>query len=330
MSNHLANGLPGLAVIGINLQDRLPVVVQQYFFNNIETSSRIGEQTERALMKIFLSWSGARSRTAAEVLKWWTRCVIQAARPWISTEDIDRGALWFSEINNGLSDTAIGIVCLTQENKDRPWILFEAGALAKGLSNSRVCTFLVDLDPSDIRDPLAQFNHTQPKEEDMRKLARTLNRQLGDHALDEAVLNDSFDAYWPQFELKWKAIEALPQVTEIVKRPADDIMSEILENVRGMNQRIRNLENIDDSPAKESIAPDQKLWVGFASDILGPKLRQRVLSGEGIDEELLAEAKAFGISPNRLSRMFHEIRIKMGPDFSLPAFPRSHTPKSEG
>jgi hypothetical protein len=280
-------------------------------------------------MKIFLSWSGARSRTAAEVLKWWTRCVIQAARPWISTEDIDRGALWFSEINNGLSDTAIGIVCLTQENKDRPWILFEAGALAKGLSNNRVCTFLVDLDPSDIRDPLAQFNHTQPKEEDMRKLARTLNRQLGDHALDEAVLNDSFDAYWPQFQLKWQAIEALPQVTEIVKRPADDIMSEILENVRGMTQRIRTLENLEKSSQSGTTTPNLQTWGKFFSEVFETKLRQKVLSGAGLDEELMAEAKAYGINEERLSSMYREIRKKIRMDTLIPGFSKVDSPDSD-
>ena len=280
-------------------------------------------------MKIFLSWSGARSRTAAEVLKWWTRCVIQAARPWISTEDIDRGALWFSEINNGLSDTAIGIVCLTQENKDRPWILFEAGALAKGLSNNRVCTFLVDLDPSDIRDPLAQFNHTQPKEEDMRKLARTLNRQLGDHALDEAVLNDSFDAYWPQFQLKWQAIEALPQVTEIVKRPADDIMSEILENVRGMNQRIRTLESQEKSSQSNAITPNPQVWGKLVSEVFEPRLRKKVLSGTGIDEDLIEEAKAYGISTQRLSRMYRDIRNHMVADTPIPGFSKGDAPESD-
>ncbi|MGL6401348.1 toll/interleukin-1 receptor domain-containing protein [Aeromonas hydrophila] len=113
-------------------------------------------------MKVFLSWSGERSRLVATLLDEWLRCVLQAIRPWISTKDIDRGALWFNEIQDQLQDTTTGIICLTQENKERPWILFEAGALAKGLSTSRVCTLLVDLKPSDIKDPLAQLNHTLP------------------------------------------------------------------------------------------------------------------------------------------------------------------------
>src|SRR5690349_13640049 len=116
-------------------------------------------------MKVFISWSGARSRAVAELLNDWLKCVLQALRPWLSTQDIDRGALWFTEIHGQLNDTSIGIVCLTQENKNRPWILFESGALAKGLSTSRVCTLLIDLEPSDLDDPLAQFNHTFPRKD---------------------------------------------------------------------------------------------------------------------------------------------------------------------
>src|ERR1043165_153842 len=106
-------------------------------------------------MKIFISWSGNRSRAVAETLRDWIKCVLQATRPWISTRDIDRGSLWFSEINDQLKDTSVGIICLTQENKNRPWILFEAGALAKGLSSNRVCTLLIDLKSADLEDPLA-------------------------------------------------------------------------------------------------------------------------------------------------------------------------------
>ena len=88
-------------------------------------------------MKVFISWSGERSKQVAEVLNDWIQCVIQAVDPWMSSKDIDRGALWFSEITDQLANTSIGIICLTKENKTKPWILFEAGALAKGLSSSR-------------------------------------------------------------------------------------------------------------------------------------------------------------------------------------------------
>ncbi|HHM2111315.1 TPA: toll-Interleukin receptor, partial [Klebsiella pneumoniae] len=61
-------------------------------------------------MKVFISWSGQRSKAVAELFNDWLKCVIQASQPWISTRDIDRGAIWFSEINDKLKDVSVGIV----------------------------------------------------------------------------------------------------------------------------------------------------------------------------------------------------------------------------
>jgi hypothetical protein len=195
-------------------------------------------------MKVFLSWSGARSREVAHLLSDWLCCVIQASKPWISSRDLDRGSLWFGEINDQLKDTTVGIICLTQENKDRPWILFEAGALAKGLSTARVCTFLIDLEPKDIEDPLAQFNHTFPERDSILNLVRTLNGALGSAGLDGRILDQVFDTYWPQFERQFKKIiESTESPGPAQPRPDKDILGEILENTRTMSSRIRKLES---------------------------------------------------------------------------------------
>jgi len=96
-------------------------------------------------MNVFISWSGSRSRAVAEILRDWIQKVLQGTRPWLSTRDIEGGALWISEINEQLKESSIGIICISMDNRSNPWILFEAGALAKGLPSNRVCTFLVDL-----------------------------------------------------------------------------------------------------------------------------------------------------------------------------------------
>lgn len=174
----------------------------------------------------------------------WLCCVIQASRPWISTRDLDRGSLWFGEINDQLKDTTVGIICLTQENKTRPWILFEAGALAKGLSTSRVCTLLVDLESKDIEDPLAQFNHTFPTRESVLGLVKTLNSTLGANGLDNRILEQVFDTYWPQFEARFATILSSTDAQPPSKpRPKEDVLGEILENTRILNSRIRKLEH---------------------------------------------------------------------------------------
>ena len=195
-------------------------------------------------MKVFISWSGPRSRAVAELLNDWTKCVLQATRPWLSTRDIDRGALWFSEIHDQLKDTSVGIVCLTQANRNRPWILFESGALAKGLSSNRVCTFLIDLKPADLEDPLAQFNHTLPERSSVWELIRTLNNCLSNDALDERILEQVFDTYWGQFESKFaKILQQNPESEKSEPRPKEDILAEILDNTRHMHSRLRRLES---------------------------------------------------------------------------------------
>lgn len=200
-------------------------------------------------MKVFLSWSGNRSKEVANFLSDWLCCVIQASRPWISARDLDRGSLWFGEINDQLKETSVGVICLTQENKNRPWILFEAGALAKGLSTARVCTFLVDIEPKDIEDPLAQFNHTFPTREGVLSLVRTLNSTLGQGALDTRVLEQVFDTYWPQFEKKFKEILSRTEAQAPSKpRPNEEVLSEILNNTRSLNSRLLRLEREVDHP----------------------------------------------------------------------------------
>lgn len=197
-------------------------------------------------MKVFISWSGDRSRAVADLMSVWIKCVLQASEPWISTKHIDRGALWFSEINDKLRDVSVGIVCLTMENKDKPWILFETGALAKGLSGNRICTFLIDLEPGDLTDPLAQFNHTKPEKSGMWELVKTLNSCMNDRCLDEIVLQRAFEVYWPSFEEDFAEAVSLNPAVEVKRRPQNDVLMEILDTTRLLSRRIGALEsNVD-------------------------------------------------------------------------------------
>lgn len=235
-------------------------------------------------MKIFISWSGKRSLAVAEVVSDWIKCVLQASQPWISTRHIERGSLWFSEINEKLKDVSVGIVCLTQENKNKPWILFETGALAKGLVGNRVCTFLVDLNPSDLVDPLAQFNHTQPNEQSVRELVKTLNVCMGEHALEERVLEKIFDIYWPSFLDDFsRALDENPQNEVVPPRNDKDILTEILENTRALGRRVSMLE-------KDTTVYEPKAGGRVQANMAGgrfysrSRVLQQVSNGIGLDE----------------------------------------------
>jgi len=198
-------------------------------------------------MKVFISWSGEKSKQVAELIDTWLQCTIQSSEPWLSSRSIDRGALWFSEIISELADTSLGIICLTKENKSKPWILFEAGAIAKGLSSSRVCTFLVDLEPAELENPLAQFNHTLYNKESLEQLLITINN-LSEVPLKPAIIEKVFNKYWPEFEEKFDAIlHSNPISPSIAKRPKDDVMLEILNTIRGLDKRMIRMEGKADS-----------------------------------------------------------------------------------
>lgn len=234
-------------------------------------------------MKVFISWSGERSRAVADLLDGWIQCVLQAATPWMSSKDIDRGSLWFSEITDQLKDTKIGIVCLTKANKEKPWILFESGALAKGLSSSRVCTFLIDLESTDVSNPLAQFNHTLPDKEGVYELIRTLNSALGEQALREKVLEQVFDTYWPQFEDKFQQIVSDTDIEEHApERTEESILVEVLRTVRGMDRRVRNLED----PKRTFTESNRAKSIKSSRDL---ERRVYVMLEDGLPEEIIED-----------------------------------------
>src|SRR4030042_5854240 len=106
---------------------------------------------------VFISWSGERSRLVAEGLRGWLPQVIQFAEPWMSKEDINKGSRWFLDLTTQLDKTNVGIFCLTKENLNPPWLLFEAGAVGKSLKGGFVCTYLIELTSSDISGPLSQY-----------------------------------------------------------------------------------------------------------------------------------------------------------------------------
>ncbi|HEX8390868.1 MAG TPA: TIR domain-containing protein, partial [Longimicrobium sp.] len=109
-------------------------------------------------MRVFLSWSGQRSRQVAAALREWLPDVLHYAEPWMSDADIHAGQRWGVEVGANLEACNIGILCVTPENVSAPWLLFEAGALSKFVGEAAVIPLLMDVSFSDINTgPLGQF-----------------------------------------------------------------------------------------------------------------------------------------------------------------------------
>lgn len=190
-------------------------------------------------MKIFISWSGQRSQALASALSDWLRLVLHYAEPWVSTSDIKPGERWSIEVAKGLQESKFGIVCVTKDNLEAPWLLFESGALAKSMEDGRVIPVRLDLDVSDITGPLAQFQSEKADIDGMRRLVTNLNKVSSVPIID-TTLTQLFDLAWCRLEEKVLAIptSGAPQKKS---RSQSDILEELVSGVRSVEMRVRDM-----------------------------------------------------------------------------------------
>ncbi|MGA9995605.1 MAG: toll/interleukin-1 receptor domain-containing protein [Pyrinomonadaceae bacterium] len=252
-------------------------------------------------MRVFISWSGERSRQVAEALHDWLPSVIQAVQPWMSANDIEKGTRWRSGLANELEQASVSIICLTPENLEAPWINFEAGALSKQQQNTYVCTFLFGLEPIDLREPLAQFQATKSEMEDVRKLIHTINRILADSALPEVKLNETFDVWWPRLEQRLSSLPKPAKNTENKgtdhnsqsdrlehQRDIREILAEILELVR-----VQSRTQAADLQVMKSRLPSTLNWSSEDAQLLFDFYEQSRIN---VSKEKMANDEKFALA----------------------------------
>jgi hypothetical protein len=194
-------------------------------------------------MKVFLSWSGPLSHKVACILRDWLPSVIQAIRPYVSSEDIDKGTRWSSDIAQELEESTFGIICVTKENLEAPWINFEAGALSKTIEKAFVSPFLFRIKRSEVQGPLLQFQSTVYEKDDVGKLLATINGRLSESdRLSDTQLRKSFEIWWPELKSLLDTLEDFkPKPTPVRDhaRKQEQILEELLELARNQQRCVR-------------------------------------------------------------------------------------------
>lgn len=205
-------------------------------------------------MKIFVSWSGELSHEVALFLKDWLPNVIQTVDLYVSSEDIDKGARWFAEVGAELADAQFGIVCLTRENMQAPWVLFEAGAISKTVNQSRVIPLLIDLSPSDLKGPLVQFQAATVTEPDVKRLTKTINA-YSETPLRDAQLDKIFSKWWPDLEVFLREVTStLEQAdTRKTERSERELIEEVLQHVRAIARALPSIRRTPNSTSRKSV-----------------------------------------------------------------------------
>lgn len=189
-------------------------------------------------MRVFISWSGERSRAVGEVLRRWFPSVLQAVRPYFSPDDVAKESRWSTEIAKELEASRVGLLVDTAENQDAPWLLFEAGALAKSVDRSKVCPLLFGgMEPTDVKGPLVQFQASQFSKEEMKRVVKMVNGELAEAALSAEVLDNVFEMWWPKLDEQVTTALAIDGAdADQARRSERDPLEEVLALTRRLSR----------------------------------------------------------------------------------------------
>ncbi len=182
--------------------------------------------------RVFASWSGAKSRHYATCFTTLIEHVIQGIDVYLSHATNRAGDRWFHVLSSALEESNFGVVFLTSGNKAEPWLYFEAGACSKAVSDSRLCPVLIDLEIEDIGPPLSLFHAKTVEKSQMYDLVVSINEGR-ESPVDPAVLSDTFNKYWPDFEKCIGEFKDDPNAPKPEKRGVEEKIDEILTLVRG-------------------------------------------------------------------------------------------------
>jgi hypothetical protein len=226
---------------------------------------------------VFVSWSGTISRRIAEAIgKGLVQNVFQDVQTFVSTNDIDAGSNWFGRITQELEATDIGIVCLTSDNLASQWIHFEAGALAKRVTDkARLIPYMYRITAADITPPLSMYQAVSATKEGTFALLQSINK-VRNEQFEAARLQEIFEKWWPGYEADLKTIPQTPE-SGPPPRPEREQLAEMLAILRNM-----------DATQKQA-APS--LATAESSSMSKQALRVQVLSKIGDLEVLLLPYK---------------------------------------
>jgi len=152
-------------------------------------------------MNVLICWSGQLSQRIAEELRAWLPRVIPAIEVFFSPEDIHPGKRWAEKLAAVLEESQFGLLCLTEENVDRPWISFEAGALSKHFLSANICPVIFSRNILELRDhPLAQFQSVHFHKSEIQKLTFEINKAYGKQGRKDDELEKVFVDLWPELK----------------------------------------------------------------------------------------------------------------------------------
>lgn len=190
--------------------------------------------------KVFISWSGQLSKDVAAVWRDLIQETFDTVEPFMSEENVGAGERGLAKIAAELSGTKFGVIVVTQENQNSPWLNYEAGALSKDVEDEsvRVAPTLVDFErKNDVSGPLGQFQASLLTQEGVEYILVEIAKVVG---ADEASIRKRFANSWrEEYKARFSAAkDAGGGQAVAVRRSNDEILDEILTVVREIGREL--------------------------------------------------------------------------------------------
>ena len=171
---------------------------------------------------VFISWSGEESKAIADLIRNWLPLIIDGPDYWLSSSDLPEGKRWSKVIFESLEKSDFGILIITPQNVNSPWILFEAGAISKSLDSGTVIPYLTLIEKNELKGPLSQFQAACSDYEGTFSVVKAINKMLL-IPINEKIIKERFDAFWSKYE------KSLEQITDEIKKTIPEKTSQELE-----------------------------------------------------------------------------------------------------
>lgn len=129
-------------------------------------------------MKVFISWSGLVSKKVAKNLKATLEEIFenQPFEAFVSDEDIPSGSDWYQIIKKELQNSDLGILCITKDNLNAPWINFEGGALSMQHKITNVIPLLINDDIDTTSSPFKNYHHVKLTSDYFKKMLKDIKK----------------------------------------------------------------------------------------------------------------------------------------------------------
>ncbi|WP_082560197.1 MULTISPECIES: toll/interleukin-1 receptor domain-containing protein [unclassified Brevundimonas] len=195
---------------------------------------------------IFISWSLPASQKTAQKVYEFFRRLFPTFGFFISSENISSGQRWYDVISEKLDACNVGIVVVTAENHLRPWIHYEAGALAKVVTKARVMPLLCGVPTRLIADtPLSAFQAADLNKFGIQRIADSIREMTGYGQLD-ADFSEHFESLWSRYgealcEVHRPDSESntpAPEPVSPVDSETNSRLDQLTEIVRSMEARL--------------------------------------------------------------------------------------------